>query len=318
MAVALFLGETSLRLLMERLALLVGYGVSTPATLLVIGFLFAVMLSVANRRLKVEEDPRIGQVREALPGANCGGCGFPGCDQFAEELVAGRAEPAGCVVASAEAIEAISRILGIEASTAVPKRAVVHCTAKIQDRLNRAQYMGPDTCAAMNVLAGVQGCTYGCLGLGDCMRACPFDAITMREGLPVIDYAACTGCGNCVDACPRGIISLEPMLEDPLMVVACNSRDPIKYVRANCRVGCTGCGVCAKLDPEAFIVENELSRILYEPEKYGSTRDHEKAAEKCPTSCILKVGTAIPDPYAWIEERAKAKAAKKAQAQAGA
>jgi RnfABCDGE-type electron transport complex B subunit len=289
-----------------------GYLISTPLTLLVIGLFFAIVLTIANSRLRVAEDPRVVAVREATPGANCGGCGYPGCEQFAEAVVTGKALPADCVVASAAAVQAISAVMGLEATTSLPKRAVVHCAAKSHERLNRTDYLGAHTCVEMNVVACVQGCTHGCLGLGDCVRVCPFEAIMMIDGLPVVNYKTCTGCGNCVDVCPRGIITIEEMTDDPLVVVACNSKDPGKYVRANCKVGCIACGMCAKLDGDVFEMKENLPAITYDAAKYGKTESHAKAAEKCPTACLLYVGTEIRDPHELIEHRAREKAAKAA------
>ncbi|MBD3334259.1 MAG: hypothetical protein GF355_01980, partial [Candidatus Eisenbacteria bacterium] len=227
--------------------------------------------------------------------------------------------PAECVAATETAIARISEMVGVEASASKPKRAVVHCAAQVGERLNRAPYSGPQTCTEANLVAGLQGCTYGCLGFGDCEAACPFDAIHVRDGLAVVDYQACTGCAKCVAACPRSIISIEEMLDDPLVVVACSSRDPGRYVRANCKVGCIACGMCARLDGELFQMENDLSVAQYDGQTYGTSEDHEKAVAKCPTACLLRVGTGIVDPHELIERRVREKAEKaaaKAAAQA--
>ncbi|MFH1144762.1 MAG: RnfABCDGE type electron transport complex subunit B [Candidatus Eisenbacteria bacterium] len=296
-----------------------GYVLSTPLLLLAIGLVFAVMLTMAHRRLRVEEDPKVEAVREALPGANCGGCGYPGCPQFAEAVVEGRAQPSECVAAAEAAVKAVAAILGVEAAFGVPRRAVIHCAAHGTERLRRAEYIGVATCTEMNIVAGVQGCTHGCLGQGDCARVCPFEAIVMREGLPVVNYRTCTGCGNCVDACPRGIITIEELIDDPLVVVACSSPDPAKQVRANCTVGCIGCGLCAKLDPATFEVVGNLSKIKYSTGSYGTTDSHTQAVEKCPTSCLLLIGTAIADPHELIDRKQRekeARAAARAQMQA--
>lgn len=298
--------------------LAVTFLVSTPALLLLIGLAFAIVLTIAHHRLRVVEDPKVVALTAVLPGANCGGCGHPGCPQFAEAIVAGLAQPAECVAASESVIQAIAEILGVEATAAVPKRAVVHCAAKGPERRARAAYLGVATCTEMNMVAGVQGCTYGCLGLGDCVQACPFEAILMGDGLPVVNYRTCTGCGNCVAACPRGIISIEALHDDPLVVVACSSRDTGKQVRTNCAVGCIGCGVCAKLDEKLFTVEGNLSRATYDAETYGRSDDHAAAVEKCPTSCLLLVGTGITDPHELIERKARAKAEKVAAAKQAA
>ncbi len=288
------------------------YLISTPLTLLVIGLVFTIMLTIAHHRLQVEVDPRVTAVREALPGANCGGCNYPGCDQFAEAVASEEAPPAACVVLGEEALQQIADIMGIEASAEAPKRAVIHCGAHCDERQGRTEYRGDSTCLGMNLVAGVQACTYGCLGLGDCADACPFDAIEIVDGLPIVDYVACTGCGNCVGACPRGIITLKSMIDDPLVVVACSSRDAAKATRASCKVGCIACGLCARARPETFAVKNDLCTIDYTPETYKQTGDQEAAIVKCPTVCLRLVGTKILDPHEQVEEREREKAAKAA------
>ncbi len=292
--------------------------ISTPLILLVIGLLFAIMLTIAHNRLKVEVDPCILAVRDALPGANCGGCGFASCDQFAESVATGKAQPSGCVVLGAEALQTIAGIMGVEASTGAPKRAVVHCGAKIHERSGRPEYRGVRTCTEMNLIAGVQLCTHGCLGLGDCVDSCLFDAIEMVEGLAVVDYSACTGCGNCVEACPRGIISLEPMIDDPLVVITCSSKDSGKQTRANCQVGCIACGLCSKLEPEIFSVEANLCGIQYVPKDYGKSSNHDATVGKCPTVCLRYVGTNISDPHGQVDSRKREKAEKAAKAKLAA
>lgn len=295
---------------MLSLAFIAGFVVTTPLTLLVIGLFFAIMLTIAHNRLKVEVDPRITAVRDNLPGANCGGCGYASCDQLAEEIVMSGAEPTRCAVLSAPGLKAIAAIMGIEASAGAPKRAVVHCGAKSSDRLARAEYRGVQTCLEMNLVAGVQGCTHGCLGLGDCVGVCPFEAIWIIDGLPVVDYKACTGCGNCVSACPRGIITIEAMIDDPIIAVACSSKDSGKVVRASCACGCIGCGICEKLDGAVFKVETNLCQLDYTPETYAKSADHDTAVGKCPTFCLRYVGTTIPDPYTQMEGRRGEKAEK--------
>ncbi len=292
--------------------------ISTPLILLAIGLFFAIMLTVANRKLKVAVDPRVASVRDALPGANCGGCGFASCDQFAEALAGGQVDPGGCVAIGAAAKAALAAILGVEVQTAAPKKAVIHCGARRGDRHGLAEYSGAPSCTEANLVAGVMACTYGCLGLGECERACPFDAIAMAEGLPVVSIERCTGCGKCVAACPRGIISLDPLLENPLVVNACSSRDAGKAVRENCEVGCIACGICAKLAPQTFKIENNLCAVLYTRESYGRTADHDAPVGKCPTFCLRHVGTVIAEPYDQVEKRRREKAEKAAQAKAAA
>jgi ferredoxin len=134
----------------------------------------------------------------------------------------------------------------------------------------------------------------------------------MAAGLPLVNYRSCTGCGQCLAACPRGIITIEEMLDDPLVVIACSSQDIGKQVRANCAVGCIACGVCAKLDPETFEVPGNLCTVKYAAEGYGKSDDHMPAVEKCPTTCLRLVGTGIEDPHEIVERKAREKAARAA------
>jgi H+/Na+-translocating ferredoxin:NAD+ oxidoreductase subunit B len=294
------------------LTIATGVTFSTPLMLLAIALFFATMLTIAYSRLKVEEDPKVVAVRDNLPGANCGGCGFASCDQFAEKVAALEMAPEGCVVLSAEANKAIASLLGIDAGAAVRKRAVVHCGAQMHEQLNSPDYHGPKTCGEANLIAGILGCTYGCLGLGDCQRVCGFDAIEMNEGLPVISIDDCTGCAACVSACPRNIISIEKMIDDPLVFIACRSQDAGKTVRGNCKVGCIGCGLCAKLKPEVFSLTGTLCEVNYDPESYTGTADLEGVVAKCPTVCLRKMGDEIADPHYMVTEREQEKAAKAA------
>ena len=138
------------------------------------------------------------------------------------------------------------------------------------------------------MVAGVIGCSYGCIGYGDCEVVCEFDAIHVVDGLTVVDYSKCVGCGACVRACPRNLIELVPMKEDPMMVIACASLDKAKDVRGCCKVGCVGCGLCVKVSPEMFRMEDNLAVIDYE--NYGSREECDKAQEKCPRSLMVYVG----------------------------
>ncbi len=238
-----------------------------------LGLLFGFGLYVASRVFHVEEDPRLEKVLEALPGANCGACGFPGCSGLATALVHGSAPVTSCPVASGEQLKQVAAILGVEFSTmSTRKVAIVHCQGRnVPDKF---VYDGPRTCAASQLLlGGHKECPDGCLGLGDCVRACPFDAIEMVDGIPVVDEDACTGCGKCVVACPRDIIDLQPL--DKHVHVLCRSHEKGAAVRKYCDVGCIGCKKCERTCPfDAIHVQDFLAIIDY---------------EKC-TSCTKCVG----------------------------
>ena len=259
------------------------------AVMLGLGLAFTIMLAIAHVKLAVDEDPRVQQAVDALPAANCGGCGYAGCQAYAEAVVRGDAAPNLCSPGGPSVAQAVAQIMGLEVGEAVPMRAVIRCSATIDQRLQRAVYTGLPTCAAADLISGIQGCVYGCLGLGDCADACPFDSIRMVDGLAVVDCARCVGCGACVKACPRGIIDLVPMIEDPMLVVACSSKDKGPVVRKVCRdVGCIGCGLCAKAS-DVFSVTDFLAHIDYD--KYTTAADLAPAVEKCPRQLFRYIGT---------------------------
>src|SRR6056297_335607 len=214
--------------------------------LLIMALIFSYILCWANKAFYVEVDPRIEAILEALPGANCGGCGYVGCSEYAEAIVKEGAPINLCAPGGAAAASAIAEIMGVEVETTAPKKAVVHCRAGKDQRLGQGRYLGEKKCAAASGVAGVQGCAYGCLGFGDCVEACDYDAIHIENGLPQIEYERCVGCGACVQACPRSIITLVPFKDDRMYVVACSNREGGKDVKAVCPVGCIGCKACVK------------------------------------------------------------------------
>ncbi|MBC7190365.1 RnfABCDGE type electron transport complex subunit B, partial [Candidatus Aerophobetes bacterium] len=223
---------------------------------------FAVMLSIAHSRLKVEEDPRINQIEEELPGVNCGACGFASCHALAEAIVKGEAEVNSCLAGGSAVAEKISRIVGKSAKAVDRKFAFVKCGASFSEREKKALYEGVKTCGAANIIMGADtACKWGCLGFGDCERACPFGAIKMINGLPQIDFSLCTGCGKCVQACPRNIIILDSFNKINYMV-KCSSLDVPKVARRVCKKACIACGRCVKFCPyDACWLENNLSFI---------------------------------------------------------
>ncbi|MBU1071791.1 4Fe-4S dicluster domain-containing protein, partial [bacterium] len=178
-----------------------------------------------------------------LPGANCGGCGYVGCNEYAEAVVAGE-QVGKCTVGGASVAQDLGQLMGVEVAATWPYRAVVHCGATLEDRLGRRQYLGVQSCSAANMISGVQGCTYGCLGLADCVDACDFDAIHIVDGVAVVDYERCTGCGACARVCPRNIITMVPFKAERMMVVTCSNKDTGKDVTSVCKVGCIGCNAC--------------------------------------------------------------------------
>ena len=262
--------------------------VSAGVTLLGVGLIFVIILTIANAKLKVEQDPTVEAILNVLPGANCGGCGLAGCSAYAEAVVKDHGLMGKCGPGGDALVKEIAAILGIEAAASAPVRAVVHCSARSSDKINYARYEGVQSCGEAQMVAGAIGCPYGCLGYGDCEAVCEFDAIHVIDGLTTVDYEKCVGCGACVKACPRQLIELLPFSEDPMLVISCSSLDKAKEVRSYCKVGCVGCGLCAKMAPNVFQMKQNLAVIDYE--NYGRWTDCDKAIEKCPRAIMTFVG----------------------------
>jgi len=261
-------------------------------TMVGLGSGFAVVLLFASEKLKVEVDPKIEQIHDALPKLDCGACGFAGCASYAEAVLENPELLGKCAPGGQKTIEAIGKILNLQISeSGAPKRPIVHCHAHTADKTYYAKYEGIPTCISANALANVQACKFGCLGFGDCVSVCKFDAIRMVDGLAIVDYEKCTGCGACAKACPRNLIEMVPFGYENMMTVACSSRESGKVTRSMCKVGCIGCGICAK-QTDVFSVEDNLARLDYE--KYQPTEQTETAQDKCPTKVIIYVGKTAP------------------------
>jgi Na+-translocating ferredoxin:NAD+ oxidoreductase subunit B len=258
-------------------------------TMLALALFMAFVLGWANEAFHVDVDPKVEAVNEALPGANCGGCGYVGCNEYAEAVVAGQIPPDKCTVGGASCATALANILGIELGESYPYRPAVHCGATYEQRLKRHEYRGEQTCRTANLIAGVQGCTYGCMGFGDCTRVCAFDAIHIIDGLATVDYDACVGCGACERACPRHIISMVPFKSEQMLIVACSNQDFGKDVKAVCKVGCIGCKGCAKRS-ELFEVTDNIPRIDYDKYDPETMEAAQVAIEKCPMKRLTVVG----------------------------
>lgn len=262
----------------------------TILTLVAIGAAAAIILYFVAQKFKVYEDPRIDEVEEALPAANCGGCGFPGCRNFAETLVKSETwDDLFCPVGGNETMAKVASLLGREAIEQAPRVAVVRCNGTPEFRPRTNVYDGAPTCAiAHSLYSGEGGCPHGCLGCGDCVVVCNFDAIHMDPvtGLPVVVDEKCTACGACVDACPRNIIELRKKnKKDRKIYVSCINEEKGAVAKKNCSVACIGCSKCFKVCPyEAITMENNLAFI--DSEKCKLCR---KCVVECPTSAILEL-----------------------------
>ncbi len=248
----------------------------------VIGLIFGGGLALAAQVFAVKQDERIPAVRNALPGANCGGCGFPGCDALAASIVAGESPVNGCPVGGAAAAAAIANIMGEEASTGPEMAAAVLCHGTHALAPDRARYFGTLDCrAALNANGGTKGCRFGCIGYGSCVKSCKFDALSMTEtGLPKVDKDKCTSCGACVITCPKDIIELVP--KDQNIIVSCQNTYKGKYTKADCKVGCIACRLCVKVCPTGAVsVNDNLASIDYE-----KCIQCGLCVEKCPTHAI--------------------------------
>jgi len=231
-----------------------------------LGVLLSIGLAVASKKFAVEVDPKVEELEIALPGINCGACGYAGCRSLAEAIADGKAPVNGCPVGGIDVAEKVAEIMGAEAGLA-PQRKVAQilCKGGHAEAVQRAEYSGPMDCRVMNLIqGGDKGCTYGCLGGGTCVKACPFDAMYMNEnGLPVVIEDKCTGCGECVKACPRDIIVLAG--EEMGVHIRCRSLALGKEVRKVCQVGCIACRRCEKECPvDAITVTDNLAEIDYE------------------------------------------------------
>lgn len=229
-----------------------------------LGFIFAGGLAFADRKLRVEENPLIGQINDVLPNANCGGCGKAGCYDFAVNVVDGKAMPNGCPVGGNETAIKIAEILGVEVSAAVKNIPIILCNGGNSNAVRKmAEYYGPLSCKAMHIVSGGDKlCYYGCLGGGDCSIACPFGAMIMTDdGLPVVIEELCTGCGICVKACPRNIIEMHPI--DRNVFVFCKNLDDPQKSKEVCSVACIGCGICARKSDGGVVMEGNLGKVVH-------------------------------------------------------
>lgn len=256
-----------------------------------LAFIIGIALAFFNEKFKVERDPKIDEVRAALPGANCGGCGFPGCDGYAEAVGTGRAATNKCTAGGAATADAVSKIMGVSANAAEDKVAVLLCQGTKEKTASKGDYNGIPTCRAAKLSTGsVKTCSYGCQGLGDCTLVCKFDALEMGEdGLPHVNYENCTGCGLCVEECPQKILTLVPRARVG-SIVLCSNRTTLKAsVIKTCKVGCIKCELCVKSCPEGAITMVNGIPVT----DYAKCTSCGVCVEKCPTKCYKLLETDV-------------------------
>ncbi|MBR0076028.1 MAG: RnfABCDGE type electron transport complex subunit B [Synergistaceae bacterium] len=262
----------------------------TPLALMgIMGGVFGVILAIASIIFRVHQDERIGLIRAALPGANCGGCGYPGCDGYASGVVNEGAAVNKCSVGGAPVAQKIAEIMGVSAGDTTPMRAFLKCKGTCEAAPRQLTYDGIKDCASAATIPGgsPNSCPFGCIGLGTCVSVCQFGALSMGDdGLPKVEVSKCVGCGACVAACPKGIFTLVPVTAD--IIVECNSHWKGPMVKTVCSAGCIGCGVCAKVCPAGAIeIVNDLAVI-----DQNKCIKCGKCAQRCPAKCI-KTGESV-------------------------
>ena len=249
-----------------------------------LGLIAGVGLSIATIIFQVPVNEKEAAVRNLLPGINCGACGFSGCDGYAKALAAGTAEANLCAPGGAEVRQQISSLLGVEAAELRPTAAFVSCNGRCGLTSQKMTYQGAATCYAANqIFGGQQSCQYGCMGFGDCVTACAYDAIHVVDGVAEVDPLKCVGCLQCIAVCPKQLISMKPITGAP--AVACRNLDRGGSVRKICEVGCITCNRCVKACPtDAITIENNVAVI-----DFAKCTDCGECIAVCPQDCIVKV-----------------------------
>lgn len=248
-----------------------------------VGIFVGVFLGIAGKKFAVEVDEKEIAVREELPGNNCGGCGFPGCDGLAKAIAAGEAPANACPVGGEPVGKKIAAIMGAEVKEGRKMVAFVHCSGDCEKTSNNYQYEGIEDCGMMQYVptGGPKSCRYGCTGYGNCAKVCPFDAIHVVNGVAVVDKEKCKACKKCIAACPKHLIGLVPY--DAVSHVACSTPEKGKPVMNACKVGCIACKKCEKNCHEgAITVENNTPVI-----DYDKCTNCGKCKEDCPRKCIV-------------------------------
>ncbi len=251
------------------------------AVVTAVGLIAGVALALISKFFGVEEDSRVKEIRECLPGVNCGACGYKGCDDYAAALAAGEARPDLCVPGAKDTADALGALLGIEIEAPRDVVAFVHCNGHCDATGKNAEYEGVSSCAAAAKLyGGPDACRFGCMGFGDCASSCPANAICIDDGIAHVNVNLCIGCGLCTETCPKHIITLVP--RDVGTVVMCNSKDKGAEARKACTNACIACKKCEKTCPEGAVsVKDDLAVI-----DYDKCTGCGACVKACPTGCI--------------------------------
>ena len=249
-----------------------------------VGLIFGILLGVAAKIFAVEQDEKLPLILEVLPGANCGGCGFAGCSQFAGAVISGEAAAGGCPVGGVDAARGVAKIMGITLDNFEKKVAFVRCAGSEGVAEVKYSYEGNMDCySASKMAGGEKACQYSCIGYGTCISACNFGAISIKDDLAVIDFERCTGCGQCVSACPKNVISI--ISKQDKYIVKCQNQDKANVIKFKCTAGCIGCKICEKVCPVSAVhVDNFLATI-----DKDLCISCGQCAEKCPKKIIRKV-----------------------------
>lgn len=249
------------------------------------GLFFGLLLAVSSKVFHVEQDERLPEIMEALPGANCGGCGYAGCSNYANAVIAGEASCSDCIVGGAEVAAKLAAIMGVEAEARDRLVAHVNCRGGINTK-RKFQYDGIQDClAASKVGGGPLSCSYGCLGYGSCEKACPYDAIHVVNGVASVQADKCRACGQCIASCPRKLISLVSEKQD--VFVSCSSHDRGPVLRQNCNIGCIGCTLCQKTcKHDAIHVSDNLATI-----DYAKCVNCGECVAVCPRKLLVRAST---------------------------
>lgn len=255
----------------------------------VTGLIIGLLLVMAASKFKVEVDEKELAVRDLLPGNNCGGCGYAGCDALAKAIAEGEAAPNACPVGGSPVAEKISEVLGVSVESAEKQVAYVKCAGTCDVAKDKFIYSGIKDCRDASVVPGKgpKKCAYGCMGFGSCVKACQFDAIHIVNGVAVVDKEKCVSCGKCIETCPNQLIELVPYKAKYL--VQCNSQDKGKTLKDNCSAGCLGCTLCVKQCPkEAISMNGNVAKI-----DYSKCVGCGICAQKCPAK-IIRMENGVP------------------------